>query len=175
MPMLLKVPPPHLPMLAIIKNNKSGYALLEILLAFAVATIIITGMVSLGVSTVRAVTVNKAYSEAGKIAQREVDRLKLLRDTYPATATRTSWENFYDEVISQCGTNCYVVTGATFTKAPGTYTVGTAPSTVSYYFKFTSASVTSPAKYEVITTWSVGNPPEKTYKIEGVFTNWKEI
>lgn len=156
-------------------NNKSGYALLEILLAFAVASIIMTGMVSLGVSTVRAVTVNRAYSEAGKIAQREVDRLKLLRDTYPAIPTKTSWENFYDDVITQCTTNCYVVTtGAIFSKSPGTATIGTPPSAISYSFKFTSAGVTSPAKYEVSTSWDVGSVT-KYYKIEGAFTNWRDL
>jgi Tfp pilus assembly protein PilV len=157
-----------------INNNKSGYALLEILLAFAVATIIMTGMVSLGVSTVRAVTVNRAYSEAGKIAQREVDRLKLLRDTYPAIPTKTSWENFYDNVVVPCTTNCYVVTGAPFTKSSGTATVGTPPSAISYSFKFTSTGVTSPAKYEVNTSWDVG-AVTKYYKIEGVFTNWRDL
>lgn len=169
MPMLLKVPPPHLPMLATIKNNKSGYALLEILLAFAVAAIIITGMVSLGVSTVRAVTVNRAYSEAGKIAQREVDRLKLLRDT------TTDWTAF-STAAGECSV-CYInATTNPFTvvKDGSKGSAGTGGNVTTYYFT-TSNPVSGRINYTVIATWTVGSAPEKTYKIEGVFTNWKEI
>jgi len=141
-------------------KNQSGYALLEIMLAFAVGAIIITGMVSLGVVSVRGLTASRASSEAGKIAQREVDRLKLLRGSLP------TWTGF-TSAVGSC-TQCYLSpSGGSFNVISGAGT----ESLVTYYF---SVSIPAPDRvnYTVTTGWNVG-PVSKSYKIEGVFTNWE--
>ena len=141
-------------------KKQAGYALLEIMLAFAVGAIIITGMVSLGVVSVRGLTASRASSEAGKIAQREVDRLKLLR------SSSTTWTGFTGAVGS-C-TQCYLSpSGGSFNVISS---VGI-ENLVTYYF-----SVSTPASdrinYTVTAGWNVG-PVSKSYIIEGAFTNWE--
>ena len=87
-------------------KTQSGYALLEIMLAFAVGAIIIIGMVSLGVVSARSLTASRASYEAGKIAQREVDRLKIMRDTLPWS---DGTNGFFDK-LKNCTTQCYIDT-----------------------------------------------------------------
>lgn len=151
------------------KFNQSGYAVLEIMLAFALVVVIITGMVSLGVSSVKAVTTNRANSAAGKVAQREVDRLKLLRDT------STDWEAFYNAVAagSACAAGCYINMSSPISAAVGHGTSFTGADTVTYSF-VTSSLGNNRISYIVTTTWSIG-AVAKSYKIEGVLTNWKEV
>jgi len=142
-------------------KNQSGYALLEIMLAFAVGAIIITGMVSLGVVSVRGLTASRASSEAGKIAQREVDRLKLLRGSLP------TWTGF-TSAISSCSTRCYLApSGGSFTVSSGSAT----QNMITYYFS-ASTPASDRVNYTVTAGWNVG-PTPKSYKIEGVFTNWE--
>jgi len=153
-------------------KNQSGYALLEIMLAFAVGAIIITGMVSLGVVSVRGLTASRASSEAGKIAQREVDRLKIMRDSLV-------WSNGTDgffEKLDDCTTQCYIDTSknpfdisnnSTNTENVGgfsiTYSTTAIPDAVDHKY----------IKYTVNTSWELRGVP-KQYKIEGILTNWRE-
>lgn len=153
-------------------KTQSGYALLEIMLAFAVGAIIITGIVSLGVVSVRGLTASRASSEAGKIAQREVDRLKIMRDSLP-------WSNgtngFYDK-LAVCTHRCYIDTSVNpfdiinnnaYTENIGgfsiTYSIIAVPDTDEQKY----------INYTVDTTWELRGVT-KHYKIEGALTNWRE-
>ena len=149
-------------------KTQSGYALLEIMLAFAVGAIIITGMVSLGVVSVRGLTASRANSEAGKIAQREVDRLKIMRDSLPWS---DSTNGFYDK-FQNCITSCYIssMNPFTVTLTSKTEIVGAFP--ITYWTKITTDG-SDTIKYEVNTQWSLRGSI-KSYKIEGVLTNWRE-
>ncbi len=156
-------------MLVLTKVNKLGYALLEIMLAFGVAAVVITGMVSLGVSTTRAVVNNRAYSEAGKIAQREVDRLRVLRNI------SASWSAFVT-AVSGCTTKCTInASGSPFTVTAGENIEGSGNNAIHYYFSANSPAPGDRVNYTVYTKWAVGNTPERTYKIEGVLASWGEL
>ena len=151
------------------KAKTQGFVLLEVLLAFGVSIIIISGMVALGVITVRATTSNKAYAEAGKIAQREVERLKLLRDT------STKWSAFTDEIESCTSTSvCHLsLSESSYTASTGTGKEGTDPSATTFSFYITSSSADM-VKYVVTAKWTVGAAAEKTYTIAGALSNWRE-
>lgn len=151
-------------------KHNGGYALLEILLAFAVAIVIIVGLIFLGASSVKAVTVNRASAEAGKIAQREVERLKLLRDT-------STWTDFTNAVNScSSPTNCYlsVVNGGVTVNSPAQGSEGVGSNSTVYYFNILSGKPADQIWYIVRTESTVGTYV-KTYKIEGVLTKWKEL
>lgn len=149
------------------KLKNRGFVLLEVILAFGVSLIIITGMIALGVSTVRATTSNKAYAEAGKIAQREVERLKLLRDT------SASWAAFTSSV-SGCGTSCHLSpSGSSYTVSTGAGTEGTSPSTITYSFSTSLSSDGNELNYIVTTSWTVGTVV-KNYVIAGALSDWGE-
>lgn len=147
-------------------KNVKGFALLEILLAFGISIIIVTAMVSLAVSTVRAATTNNAYSEAGKLAQRQAERLKLKRDT-------TGWSDFLLLLQNCSGTPCYIDSGLTIQS--GNKVEGTGPTAVTYSFR--TGSVVAGTKeftYTVTTSWNISNKA-KTYIIEGLLSDWQAI
>ncbi len=149
-------------------KNQYGYALLEIMLAFAVGAIIITGMVSLGMVSVRGLTASRASSEAGKIAQREVDRLKIMRESLPWS---DGTNGFYDK-LSGCIDACYIDTNTfNVTYDKKTENFGGFPFT--YWTKITPDGADA-IKYEVNTQWTLRGVI-KGYKIEGILTNWRKI
>ncbi|MBU0649649.1 hypothetical protein KJ605_00130 [Patescibacteria group bacterium] len=158
-----------------INRNAGGYALLEILLAVAVASVIITAMVSLGIAMVRGVTANRSFSEAGKLSQREADRLKLLRDI------ATDWDDFKSKV-SGCSDSaasqtdgCHLeVSGGSLVKRNGPTTDPS--SRISYSFGispvFPGPTITR-VDYIVRAWWEVAGV-QRNYVIEGAFTSWRE-
>lgn len=154
---------------AVIKKESKGFALLEILLAFGVASFIIVGMVSLGISSVRAITLNRAYSEAGKTAQREAERIELMRDT------AANWGDFYSSLDSCVSpSRCHIgMSGSTFQAQSGSNSVTVGNDPLIYYFTVTRPNV-SRVDYVVSTTWTVGTV-SKVYTIEGALSNWKEL
>ena len=150
------------------RGDCKGYAILEILIAFGVSLIIITGMVYLGVVTIKAGTTAKSYAEAGKIAQREVTRLKLFREI------SGTWTAFHRAVVTDSGcvgNKCYLSSDAnSIIMGEGSY--GSGVKEIKYYLTISSAS-SNEINYIVTTTWNVG-ARSKTYIIEGQFSNWKE-
>lgn len=162
-------------------NNNKGFTLIEILLAFGVAVIVTVGMISLGISATRASVTNKAAGESAKVAQQEIERLKLLRDTAPG------WEDFVSRVsacfASEEGYNpCHLEpseAGTSYDVKPGAGTVN--PSTA---FKVDhSFWVSGPgggklletdfyAKVSETASWQVGSS-EKAFTIETALSNWR--
>lgn len=154
-------------MLTVKTKNTKGYALIEILLAFGIATIIIVAMVSLAVVTVRAATTTKAYAEAGKVAQSQAERLKLLRDTSP-------WSTFWTDLVVPCKDQLCHFDPISKILVKGTSgSVGTAPAEVSFSFTtdYDSANVRE-FSYSVVTTWNISDVA-KTYTIEGLLSDWQ--
>lgn len=153
-------------------KTQSGYALLEIMLAFAVGAIVITGMVSLGVVSVRALTASRASSEAGKIAQREVDRLKVLRDSL----TWSDGSNGFYDKLSVCTVSCYIDTSVNpyniINNRTNTETIG--GMAINYWIVVVPdpSPQKSYIKYTVETSWNLKGVT-KNYKIEGVLTDWR--
>lgn len=165
-------------------NKQKGYALLEILLALAIAVIIIVAMVSLGVSTVRAVSSNRYYAEAGRIAQRETDRLKLLRDSNIWSGSGSFTEKISNGDCVNTLTEikkCYL----TISGSPSVLSVNSGENTINIGNISTNLPVTysfsinellsSPnkASYTVRVLWIIGGV-SKSYKIEGILTDWRE-
>ncbi|MFA5776403.1 MAG: hypothetical protein WC988_02520 [Patescibacteria group bacterium] len=148
-------------------KNFRGYALIEILLAFGVSVVVILAMVSLAAVTVKAATTNKAYAEAGKTAQSQAERLKLLRDT-------STWSTFVATMYNNCkGSYCHIDSSGA--AQSGSSSVGTGPSVVTYYFTTDVASLDAKEfKYTVGADWNVSNVA-KSYKIEGLLSDWRSL
>jgi len=150
-------------------NNPKGYALIEILLAFGISVVVILAMVSLAVVTIKASTTNRAYAEAGKIAQSQAELLKLKRDT-------STWSTFWTSTVVPCSTTlCYFhpTTKTLVTGSSGS--VGISPSAVSFSFSTSYNPLdTKQFNYTVITTWNISNV-SKTYKIEGLLSDWRSL
>jgi len=143
-----------------------GYALIEILLAFGIAVIVIVAMVSLAVVTVRAATTSKAYAEAGKVAQSQAERLKLLRDTTP-------WSTFLPSMLACSGYHCNIDSSRIVRS--GDTSVGTGPSAVTSYFTTNVVNIDSKEfTYTVVASWNISNVT-KTYTIEGLLSDWRSI
>lgn len=148
-------------------KNSRGYALIEILLAFGISTVVMVAMVSLAVVTVRAATTNRAYAEAGKVAQSQAERLKLKRDITP-------WSTFLPLMRSCSGRHCYVDSAGAVHTGLDAF-AGTGPATVTYYFTTTVAAADSKEfTYTVVATWNISTIV-KTYKIEGLLSDWKSL
>lgn len=154
--------------LAQIKNSQKGFALLEILLALSLSVIIVVSIVSLGIYTVRGLSDSRVYFEAGKIAQRELDRLKILREANGWT--REDGKGFYD-LVRSCSSSCYIkVNAGALEVVNGVGVQSNLGSTISYYFQIREINDRS-LNYTVFANWVIRGVP-KTYKIEGRLTNW---
>jgi hypothetical protein len=146
---------------------------MEILLAFGVSIIITVAMVSLTVVTVKAATINRAYAEAGKVAQSQSERLKQYRDT-------STWSAFTSAIssIGGCATSCNIRSVAgVLSIVAGDGVIGTAPSQVTYRLTTVPGSPTSldkEVKYTVLSSWYVAGV-QKFYKIEGLLSDWRSI
>lgn len=147
-----------------VQTNK-GYALIEILLAFGISVVVILAMVSLAVVTIKASTTNRAYAEAGKIAQSQAERLKLKRDTTP-------WSVFITAMQNCSGKHCYIDSDSAQTVHINQDALA---GIVTYYFTTTVVGVgPKDFTYSVITTWNISNVV-KTYKIEGLLSDWRSL
>ena len=144
-----------------------GHALIEILLAFGISVVVILAMVSLAVVTIKASTTSRAYAEAGKVAQSEAEQLKLLRDI-------STWENFVATMYNNCkGSYCHI--NSSGVAQAGSSSVGTGSSVVTYYFTTDVADLNSKEfKYTVGADWNISNVA-KTYKIEGLLSDWRSL
>jgi|GEM_PF-4832399 Tfp pilus assembly protein PilV len=141
-----------------------GYALVEILLAFGLSTVVVLAMVSLAVSTIRAGTTNRAYAEAGKMAQSQAERLKLLHDT-------TAWPQFLASMTAcTSGHPCYIDRDLTI--YTGTNSISMGYFSITYFFTTTAAATAQEFTYRVETSWAIADVP-KTYRIEGLVSNWR--
>lgn len=142
-----------------------GYALIEILLAFGISVIIIVAMVSLAIVTVRAATTNRAYAEAGKVAQSQAERLKLKRDT-------TTWSGFLS-LMQGCSGLCNINSAGSVASGAAV-TVPTGPSDVHYYFTTSVDPTFKEVTYTVVANWYISDVL-KTYRIEGLLSDWQSL
>lgn len=147
-------------------KNSGGYALVEIMLAFGIAMIIVVSMVSLAVVTIRASTNTKTYEEAGKLVQGQVERLKLKRDITP-------WSTFMPSMVTCSGTNTKCSVDSNLSVS--TSSISTTGSGITYYFYITDASSDGTSfKYTVVANWSVYGA-NKVYRVEGVLSDWNAL
>ncbi len=66
----------------IVKNNlSSGQTLIEILAAFVLLTFLLSGMVVVGLYSLRNVQYAKNRSQATKLASQQMERVRVMRDT----------------------------------------------------------------------------------------------
>lgn len=165
----------------VINKRVSGYVLVEVLLAFCLALIIIVGMVSLGIATVKAATSTSALAEGGKLTQREIDRLRLLRDR------SANWPGFVTFVRNCIDTEANLFDGCyleqnllggnpyTVVSGPGLGNFGTR-----YSFGVTDAAGNSLdatdryAKVVVRVWWRIGDK-DKSYLNETILSDWRFI
>jgi prepilin-type N-terminal cleavage/methylation domain-containing protein len=77
-----------------IKNNKKGFSLLEVMLALGVITIGLTGVSSLVLQNIQVQEVNKNYLVASMLAQEGLELVRNVRDTnFLKADSGYSWKN----------------------------------------------------------------------------------
>ena len=83
-------------------RNQKGFGLVEVIAAFSISIVVITSLVSLALTTMRASLNSKLLLEGTKTATREIERVRAFRDS------SVSWTQFLDDVDSSDGdgVNC---------------------------------------------------------------------
>jgi Tfp pilus assembly protein PilV len=150
------------------KNNKeSGIALVEVIAALGIAVVVITSLVALSLSTMRASLKSKLLLEGSKIASREVELVRAFRDNSP------SWADFL--AITGCTSlnpcSMYADGSGINTSGPTTEGSGTEILTRSLTATDTKGDG-SIIRISVSVVWSVGNENHGSY-IQTDLTNWR--
>ena len=158
------------------KTSQQGFALVEVLLCVGLSTVLIVAIVALGLSSVRAGVATRANLEAGRTVQREVERLKLLRDT------SLDWSTFVASVASCIDRQNNLTDGCHLTGSGDPYSVAAGPGDAPYSVKY-SFGVTGPTDSTLVATdsyakvvirswWKVGDK-DKSFTSETILSNWR--
>lgn len=148
------------------KNNKEkGMALVEVIVALGIATIVITSLVSLSISTMRSSLRSKLLLEGSKIANREIELVRAFRDG------SDTWESPGFLTILACTSinPCSMKTdgsGITFAKT----TEGTGTEVITR--SFTAEQRGDVIRISVSVVWKVGSDDHGAY-IQTDLTNWR--
>lgn len=147
-------------------SNK-GQTLVESLLAIAVAVLVVTALVGVGISSMRAASFGKNQAEAVRLASQALEVLQSKRDA--------DWGSFYGvatgcTVSSPC---CYYYAGSYQLQQPSTTGSNCVSGDVSTSFWFTgtpvvnvSVDVTSAASFSEGST-------NRTVTLTRTFSNWR--
>jgi Tfp pilus assembly protein PilV len=145
------------------KNKKEkGIALVEVIAALGIAVIVITSLVALSLSTMRASLRSKLLLEGSKMANREIELVRAYRDG-------NTWEDFM-KLVNDCNlTVCsMVVNGSGYNKNSTDEGSGTEKITRS----FTAVDNGGIVRVSVSVVWTVGSESHGAY-IQTDLTNWR--
>jgi prepilin-type N-terminal cleavage/methylation domain-containing protein len=94
-----------------LKNKKSGFTLIETLVAISIFSIAVVGMMSVLSSGMTDTISSKKKISATFLAQEGIEYIRNLRDTYVLYygSYTDGWNQFNDRVVSSCGPGkeCY--------------------------------------------------------------------
>jgi Tfp pilus assembly protein PilV len=148
------------------KKSEKGMALVEVIAGLGIAVIVITSLVSLSISTMRASLKSKLLLEGSKIANREIELVRAYRDD------SDTWTSFFTIVSSCSSSPCHMETdGSGFNLATTTEGTGTEQITRSFTAIETPGG-SGIVRISVSVTWKVGNDTHGAY-IQTDLTNWR--
>lgn len=122
-------------------------------------------MIYLATFDLRNIVSSSMYLGASRIAQSEVDKLKIIRKA------SESWSSFYDKVIN-CSAKCYVVLSANnFNVISGEGNKIYYNNTVMTYYFFVNRINPNRLNYTVVVNWKDGGL-QRQITVEGAFVNY---
>jgi Tfp pilus assembly protein PilV len=147
-------------------KNEKGIALVEVIAALGIAVIVITSLVSLSISTMRASLKSKLLLEGSKIANREIELVRAFRDN------SATWSDFLTVLACTSLNPCSmktdgsgIISGRTI-ENPGT------TEALTRSFTATDPSSNGIIRISVSVTWNVGNDAHGAY-LQTDLTNWR--
>lgn len=161
----------------ILKDQK-GLGLVEVIAAFSISIVVITSLVSLAIFTMRSSLNSKLLLEGTRIATREIERVRALRDS------STDWTAFLDEVKSGTGADCTCATSpcakkCTMVVSPLSVTSGQTTETIdnqaiTRYFNITTDAndPSNIVRVSVFVSWNIGGQNKGTHVYTDL-TNWQ--
>ena len=157
-----------------IKKDEKGIGLIEVIAAFSISIVVITALVSLALYTMRSSLNSKLLLEGTKIASREIERVRALRDT------SVSWPIFLSAVDGSSGPNCLNTNPCHMSETPFAAISGVSPvemidnQAVTRFFTITrdSNDPDNIVRVAVSVNWSVGGIEKNTHVYTDL-TNWQ--
>ena len=161
-------------------KDQRGLGLVEVIAAFSISIVVITSLVSLALTTMRSSLNSKLLLEGTKIATREIERVRALRDS------SVSWAQFLDDVDSSDGdgVDCTCssppcVKKCNMTLVPLAVNSNQASEnvdnqTVTHYFNITTDAndPTNIVRVSVFVSWTIGGIDKGTHVYTDL-TNWQ--
>ncbi len=158
------------------KNNKiyeKGIALVEVIAAMGVATVVITALVSLSISTLRTSLNSKLLLEGSEIANREIELVRGYRDA-------NTWVDFISNVKVCTSSNpCSMNIGSPPILIGQPTEDGSGAEKLTRSFTATRPDGTavvdgdSVVRISVSVTWQIGDQTKSAY-IYTDLTNWRD-
>ena len=163
-------------------NKSKGFALVEVLLTLGISMLLVVGLVALGLFSLKSSVAARVNAEAGKTAQAELERLKLLRDAQAEWATFVqAVDGCADSAASETdGCHIQVLAGGTFAVQPGP---GEAETFTNYKLNYsfgatnlTGGNLTATDTTALITQrtwWKIGDRP-RSYIVQTILSDWRD-
>jgi hypothetical protein len=161
-------------------NDQKGMGLVEVIAAFTISIVVITSLVSLALTTMRSSLSSKLLLEGTKIATREIERVRALRDS------SINWAQFIDDVDSSDGdgVDCTCdsspcVKRCSMSLTPLSVSSGSTNETidtqvVTRYFNITKDAndPNNIVRVSVFVTWDIGGQTKSTHVYTDL-SNWQ--
>lgn len=163
------------------QNNQKGLGLIEVIAAFSISIVVITSLLSLAITTMRASLNSKLLLEGTKIATREIERVRALRDS------SVSWVQFLDDVDSSdgdganctcnaapCAKKCSMSLVPSLSVSTGQTVEVIDNQSITHYFNITKDQYDPDniARVSVFVDWSIGGIAKSTHVYTDL-TNWQ--
>lgn len=160
--------------------NQKGVGLLEMVVALGIATAVIVSLVSLSLYTVRTSLRNNLFLEGTKLANREVELVRGLRDITPVWKNEDTGAGFIDKIElcirkSESDTNsCSMDPGNLENVIFDSTTEGTGPEAITRYFYITLPDPTTDelVRVNVVISWQIGGETQYAYNYTDL-SNWR--
>lgn len=160
-------------------KTEAGIGLVEVMLAFGVAMIIITALVSLSTFVLRSATTSSRMMQGTRLVNKEIETIRAVRDIY-INDENLSWEDFYTNV-SNCvaidaGGNacpagsCHVDFNFSGDIASGFYSVPNENMTLCFGSRQVGAD-TDKIDIIAVATWSIGGQQKYVHNYTRL-SNW---
>lgn len=153
------------------KRTEKGIALIEVIAALGVTVIVITSLVALSISTMRASLRSKLLLEGTKIANRELELVRAARDN------SLTWTDFVTSLINNnCSSGCHMTPDGVVLS--GSAVDGSGTEAISRSFTATEpggaqlSGTDMLARISVSVTWNVGGTLSGAYLYTDL-TSWR--
>ncbi|MBI2620612.1 hypothetical protein HYW61_00105 [candidate division WWE3 bacterium] len=154
-----------------IKLKQEGIGLVETIAALAIGIIVITSLVSLSVSTLRASIRSKLLLQNSKLSAEELELVRAYRDS-------RSWASFLANMSSCFGQDCYVTSSLTVVPGREILNAGT-PIEITRYFRLSDPldgsynGEETLVRVSVSVEWTIGDKTQSTHSYTDL-SNWRE-